>query len=653
MVERGARLGADLDPERAHGQRVRDRDVEQDARAAGTSAIRWSGGRARWRRGRRQAARRTAAAAARSRRPAARPRRAPPLGRCARGCRPAGAARSRRSGRSRRAGSTRPRRRRPRCRRASGSARTRRPPARRPGCRRWSCGRGGAARPRPHPGSRRRRPPGCPPRRRTRSRSPRASRSRPRPARRRDRAARPCPPAASAPRCARCPGPRTRRRWRGRPARPARRSRRSRSRARRRAAARTRRDRRTTRRRRPTSTRSARGPARRAAKRPLPRKKSQTRAGRLPTTAATSSGVTRGPRTWKTGVAPCAPPWPQANTTSGASFGSVPASAATAAREMVSTRASRPGGSATRAGASVSTTSDRGRDPGRASRSRSARRLLLVRALALDVARQAVQHDHRRAGRVRGRIRPRPGARPRRRTRRPRATGSAWGTLARAREGDQASAAWNTGGPPAVLPAKGRCHDASRRPARLPDRLPRGLLAYGYWALGFDVGPAQIVVTLGAALAAQYAFGRAADLPRFDPKSALISGLSLCLLLRTDEPLLAAVGARARDRRQVRAARPRQARLQPDELRADGDGPAERPRVGVVRPVGRHRVLRVPDGVPGRPRRAPRAAQRRVLGVPRRPGPRSSSAARTAWATRSRSRSTSWRAAPCCSSRSS
>jgi Na+-transporting NADH:ubiquinone oxidoreductase subunit NqrB len=69
------------------------------------------------------------------------------------------------------------------------------------------------------------------------------------------------------------------------------------------------------------------------------------------------------------------------------------------------------------------------------------------------------------------------------------------------------------------------------------------LLAYGSWVLGFDVGIAQIVVTLAAALAAQYAFGRAADLPRFDPKSALISGLSLCLLLRTDDPLLAAVGA--------------------------------------------------------------------------------------------------------------
>jgi enediyne biosynthesis protein E5 len=69
------------------------------------------------------------------------------------------------------------------------------------------------------------------------------------------------------------------------------------------------------------------------------------------------------------------------------------------------------------------------------------------------------------------------------------------------------------------------------------------LLAYGWWALGFDVGAGQIAITLGAALGAQAVFGRAFGLPRFDPKSALISGLSLCLLLRTDEPLLAAVGA--------------------------------------------------------------------------------------------------------------
>jgi Na+-transporting NADH:ubiquinone oxidoreductase subunit NqrB len=45
------------------------------------------------------------------------------------------------------------------------------------------------------------------------------------------------------------------------------------------------------------------------------------------------------------------------------------------------------------------------------------------------------------------------------------------------------------------------------------------------------------------ALIAQYACGRLAGVPRFDPRSALISGLSLCLLLRTDSLVLAAAGA--------------------------------------------------------------------------------------------------------------
>ena len=70
-----------------------------------------------------------------------------------------------------------------------------------------------------------------------------------------------------------------------------------------------------------------------------------------------------------------------------------------------------------------------------------------------------------------------------------------------------------------------------------------GLLAYGVTALGFEVGPAQILVTLGAALLAQAACGFATGATRFDPRSALISGLSLCLLLRTDSLPLVAVAA--------------------------------------------------------------------------------------------------------------
>ena len=70
-----------------------------------------------------------------------------------------------------------------------------------------------------------------------------------------------------------------------------------------------------------------------------------------------------------------------------------------------------------------------------------------------------------------------------------------------------------------------------------------GLLVYGLTSLGFDIGIPQVAITLGGALLAQYVCGRLAGVPRFDPRSALISGLSLCLLLRTDAPLLAAVAA--------------------------------------------------------------------------------------------------------------
>src|SRR5215510_12009741 len=65
------------------------------------------------------------------------------------------------------------------------------------------------------------------------------------------------------------------------------------------------------------------------------------------------------------------------------------------------------------------------------------------------------------------------------------------------------------------------------------------LLLYGMARLGFDIGATRALAILGTALATQYVCGRIWGLPAFDPKSALISGLSLCLLCRTNEPLLA------------------------------------------------------------------------------------------------------------------
>jgi Na+-transporting NADH:ubiquinone oxidoreductase subunit NqrB len=70
-----------------------------------------------------------------------------------------------------------------------------------------------------------------------------------------------------------------------------------------------------------------------------------------------------------------------------------------------------------------------------------------------------------------------------------------------------------------------------------------GLLVYGLLALDFDVGLVQVVVTLSSVLLIQLACTRLWKLPRFDPKSALISGLSLCLLLRTNYLWLVPVAA--------------------------------------------------------------------------------------------------------------
>ncbi len=91
-----------------------------------------------------------------------------------------------------------------------------------------------------------------------------------------------------------------------------------------------------------------------------------------------------------------------------------------------------------------------------------------------------------------------------------------------------------------------------RPPAELRSRLgdPRlyqiavlaGLLAYGVTQLQFDVRPATIVVTIAAALATQLAGARLTGIG-FDPRSALISALSLCLLLRASSAWVAAWAA--------------------------------------------------------------------------------------------------------------
>jgi len=99
-----------------------------------------------------------------------------------------------------------------------------------------------------------------------------------------------------------------------------------------------------------------------------------------------------------------------------------------------------------------------------------------------------------------------------------------------------------------VHPGPSAPRDAAAHPRRLDPRLYQiaclsALLVYGLTALRFELGAAQVVVTIGAALATQWLCSRLCRLPRFDPKSALISGLSLSLLLRTNSLALVALAA--------------------------------------------------------------------------------------------------------------
>jgi Na+-translocating ferredoxin:NAD+ oxidoreductase RnfD subunit len=69
------------------------------------------------------------------------------------------------------------------------------------------------------------------------------------------------------------------------------------------------------------------------------------------------------------------------------------------------------------------------------------------------------------------------------------------------------------------------------------------ILLWGAVALDLTLQPALMLVIAAAALGTQYLAGRWVGLERFDARSPLISTLSLCLLLRTQSPLLAAAAA--------------------------------------------------------------------------------------------------------------
>ena len=69
------------------------------------------------------------------------------------------------------------------------------------------------------------------------------------------------------------------------------------------------------------------------------------------------------------------------------------------------------------------------------------------------------------------------------------------------------------------------------------------LLAYALIWLDFEIAIQSAAAIVGTALLAQYICTRAWKLGSLDPRSALISGLSLCILLRTNSLKLAAATA--------------------------------------------------------------------------------------------------------------
>jgi Na+-transporting NADH:ubiquinone oxidoreductase subunit NqrB len=81
-----------------------------------------------------------------------------------------------------------------------------------------------------------------------------------------------------------------------------------------------------------------------------------------------------------------------------------------------------------------------------------------------------------------------------------------------------------------------------RDPRQLQIAVLSTLLAYGIVVLDFAVDLVPALLVLSCALSAQLFFCRLRG-QRFDPLSPLISGLSLCLLLRAAEPSLLCVGA--------------------------------------------------------------------------------------------------------------
>ena len=94
-----------------------------------------------------------------------------------------------------------------------------------------------------------------------------------------------------------------------------------------------------------------------------------------------------------------------------------------------------------------------------------------------------------------------------------------------------------------MSPARSPIRSFFRDPRLYQILVLASLLIYGVTRLDLEIRPGRALALLGTALLTQWACTRIWRLPAFDPRSALISGLSLCLLLRTNSMALAVAAA--------------------------------------------------------------------------------------------------------------
>jgi enediyne biosynthesis protein E5 len=86
-----------------------------------------------------------------------------------------------------------------------------------------------------------------------------------------------------------------------------------------------------------------------------------------------------------------------------------------------------------------------------------------------------------------------------------------------------------------------RLRQLAQDPRHLQISVLAGLLVYGTSRLGFEVTAGRSALILSTALVVQLVAGRVVGLARSDPRSALVSALSLCILLRTPSDAVAAL----------------------------------------------------------------------------------------------------------------